>query len=347
MIRYLAHLFISAATAIAAIALTVWLVDPMYLFRKPEHLPPRYYTAIERFQNIGIAKNFDYDTVIIGNSMSENFSTKQIEQELGWKAVNLSASGSSGYEQSRLLQYAISTGKVRRVIWLVQWYSFADPDYVPPDTAYLQGIIDNKPSYLFEYYLGNVQSLQWVAKLALGIGGETDMDRAWNWNGTATFGCRSVRNEYQKFTHPDPERLAKRHQKMPQNMAKMGASVEKNLLEPIRKNPAVHFYIVTAPHSVWSYKSIKNTSPESLSLIASFRKPLADFVEPSGNIDIYDFQSDADTIYDAALYKDMRHYSEQVNRRMVHAIAERRQMPVMDWHDFLEAIDRPAGCVGD
>lgn len=347
MIRYLTHLLISAATAITVIVATVWLVDPMYIFRAPQYLHPRYYRAIERFQNIGIAKNFEYDTVIIGNSMSENFSTKQIENELGWKAVNLSMSGSSGYEQRRMLQYAIATGKVRRVIWLVQWYSFADPDYIPENAAYLQGIIDNKPSDLFEYYLANIQTLQWAAKLALGIGGESDMDRAWNWNDVAMFGCRSIRREYEKIRLPDPTRAAERNKKLPNDIEKMTASVEENLLEPIRKNPAIRFYIVTAPHSVWSYRSIERTNPENLSLITSFRRPIADFAASSRNIDIYDFQSDADIIYDATLYKDMRHYSEQVNRRMVHAIAEGRPLGIKDDRDFLDAISKPAGCVGD
>lgn len=347
MRRYLTHLTISAATAVAATVTMVWLVDPMYQFRRPEHFQPRYYRGIERFQNIGIAKNFDYDTVIIGNSMSENFSTRQIWNELGWKAVNLSMSGSSGYEQNRLLQYAIATGKVRRVIWLVQWYSFSDPDYVSKDVAYLQGIIDNKPSYLFEYYLANLQTLQWVVKLALRIGGETDMDRAWNWSDAAVFGCESISRGYRYSVHPDPARLADRHRRMPEDIRKMGASVEKNLLEPIRKNPNVQFYVITAPHSVWSYRAISKTNPDALWLIDGFRKPIADFAPGAKNLEVYDFQSDAGIIYDASLYKDMRHYSEQVNRRMVHAIAQGSQVPLMDRHHFLKAIGKPAGCVDD
>lgn len=73
-------------------ALTI-VVDPLFQYHKPWFgLKPSFIN--ERYQNAGVAKNFDFDNVIIGSSMSENFRISDVNDIFGGDTVKLSLSGS-------------------------------------------------------------------------------------------------------------------------------------------------------------------------------------------------------------------------------------------------------------
>ena len=57
------------------ILLTV-IVDPFFHYHKPL-ASIQYQITNERYQNDGIIKHFDYDAIITGTSMTENFKTSE------------------------------------------------------------------------------------------------------------------------------------------------------------------------------------------------------------------------------------------------------------------------------
>ncbi len=70
------------AAAVAAAVLLVWLVDPLFHFHKP--FPFISYNLYdERYVNDGILRHFDYNTVIIGTSMAQNFKPSEVEALFG------------------------------------------------------------------------------------------------------------------------------------------------------------------------------------------------------------------------------------------------------------------------
>lgn len=78
-------------------------IDPLFQYHKP-WFGLQANVIDERYQNAGIAKNFDFENVIIGNSMSENFIVSDIEDLFGGKAVKLTASGSYVLDWTYLLE---------------------------------------------------------------------------------------------------------------------------------------------------------------------------------------------------------------------------------------------------
>lgn len=68
-------------------------IDPLFQYHKP-WFGLEANVINERYQNAGIAKNFDFKNVIIGNSMSENFIVSDVENVFGGKTVKLTAAGS-------------------------------------------------------------------------------------------------------------------------------------------------------------------------------------------------------------------------------------------------------------
>lgn len=100
--------FIISAISLALAALVVIgginiLIDPLFLYHKPLFgLEP--VITNERYQNAGIARNFDFDNVIIGNSMSQNFKPSDFEKCFDGTSVKLTAAGSYAIDWVYLLE---------------------------------------------------------------------------------------------------------------------------------------------------------------------------------------------------------------------------------------------------
>ena len=78
------------------------LIDPLFVYHKPWFgLEPNIIN--ERYQNAGIARNFDFENAIIGNSMSQNFILSDAEKALDGKTVKLTAPGSHMLDWSYVL----------------------------------------------------------------------------------------------------------------------------------------------------------------------------------------------------------------------------------------------------
>ena len=64
---------------VAAIGAVVAVIDPYFHYGKGLSCLS-YPLHNQRYQNDGIAKHFDYDAVIIGSSMTENFKPSELDE---------------------------------------------------------------------------------------------------------------------------------------------------------------------------------------------------------------------------------------------------------------------------
>ena len=83
----LGYLALVMAALITVSALSV-SIDPFFHFHSPD--TDRYYYTLDnqRSQNNGIVKNFEYEGIITGTSMTENFKTSVAEDLFGVKFIN-------------------------------------------------------------------------------------------------------------------------------------------------------------------------------------------------------------------------------------------------------------------
>ena len=100
--KMVAATFSLLLSALLLIGTVNFAVDPLFQYHKPWFGLEANVTN-ERYQNAGIAKNFDFKNVIIGNSMSENFLVSDVEKAFNGKTVKLTASGSYALDWTYLL----------------------------------------------------------------------------------------------------------------------------------------------------------------------------------------------------------------------------------------------------
>ena len=77
-------------------------VDPLFQYHTP-WFGMKPVIINDRYQNAGVAKNFDFDNVIIGNSLSENYKVSDVSNAFGGETVKLTASGSHALDWTYIL----------------------------------------------------------------------------------------------------------------------------------------------------------------------------------------------------------------------------------------------------
>lgn len=80
------------AGSILIMLLVFWIFDPYFHYHKPfSFISYRLYD--ERYINDGISRHFDYDAIITGTSMAQNFKTSEVDALFGVESVKETFSG--------------------------------------------------------------------------------------------------------------------------------------------------------------------------------------------------------------------------------------------------------------
>lgn len=134
------------------------VIDPLFQYHTPWfNMKP--VISNERYQNAGIAKNFDFDNAIIGNSLSENFKVSDINDAFGGTTVKLTASGSHTLDWTYILNLLNKKDKtVKNIILNMDPFIFQASytelkHYIPTylyDNNYL-----NDVNYIFNFSIIN------------------------------------------------------------------------------------------------------------------------------------------------------------------------------------------------
>ena len=99
---------ISTAVVFLLIAgLLTYVVDPFFQFRSRDE----QYMIHQTYCSPGLIKTYDYDTILIGSSMSQNFDMDLFRSELGCNPLKIGIGGMSEDDQVEYIQLANRIGK--------------------------------------------------------------------------------------------------------------------------------------------------------------------------------------------------------------------------------------------
>lgn len=310
--------FIRNVLAVAAVILAIagainYRVDPFQQYRVPTKYAPRFYYSFQRWENPGIARNYDFDRAIVTSSLLENVSASEVDRAFGGgKTFNLAFSALTAYEARKLLESVLAHGKVKEVVYNVDYNSFAGG-------IAKTGIPDPLPLYLYDErrwndypYLLSIATLRKSANILLGrheMGYREDRDNPWYWGDTTEFSVKSV------VEHLDFADLNKRFRQPPRTLEGMMASFEANLLPLVRDHPGVKFIFVWPPYSILVWADFRQRAQLDVSL--EFKKRFVDILSKYPNVRIHDFQERTDWITRLSEYRDMYHYSPRISSALV------------------------------
>jgi len=315
-------------------------VDPFFHYHKP-HLESYYYTLDnQRSQNDGISKHFDYNALITGTSMTENFKTSEMDGIFGTKSVKVCYSGASFKEINDNLRVALRYNPELKTV--VRGLDMAK---ILEDKDLVRQELGEYPTYLYDANLFNDVNyvfnrdvvFERVFPMIMANDDEgfrpgiTSFDSYSNWMSTRfAFGIHSV----------CPEGVP---------AGRAGAAVyltdaEKELLlENVRQNvtslaesyPDVTFYYFFTPYSIVWWQSMVSDGTVYRQIEAE--KLVIEEILKCENIKLYSFNSLTDMITNINHYKDTMHYGPWINSLILRYMMEGKCLLTYDTYErYLE-----------
>ncbi len=309
-VRYIKTFIISFLILTLIVISLVFVVDPFFQYHEPwiTEIP---YLYNQVYQAPGLARNTQYDSVILGNSMTENFESDWFNEELGWNTLKLSYSGARTKDLDALFEQIFSSdNEIKHIFMNLDFYQFeVDSETcfaIHPDHLYSSTILDDA-SYLLNKDTVKV-SAEILCKEACGqsLG---NMSHAYSWSAAdgvdiskeAVLRDCENNNKNIVITDIDTEEYQK--------------NVELNLAhitKHIENHPETEFAIFISPYSVMYWETCM--LGDKFDTIINMSEYVIGELLSYPNVSVYYFQNINEIVTDLSLYRDTIHYNGDINR---------------------------------
>ena len=293
------------------VGLTIYHVDPFFHYHKPYVSDYFYVLNNERSQNDGVIKNFDYDALITGSSMTQNFKTTELDKLFNCNSIKIPFAGGSYKEINDNIEKALVTNhNLKLVVRGLDMNKFnSPPDKMRLDLGeYPLYLYDNNPFNDVEYLLNKDVYFGRVYKMVVNKGGVgiTSFDEYSRWQNTHTFGINSV--------CPDGiivNKDVKTKQLSAKDKLTIKENIDLNVTNIADKFPNVDFYYFYTPYSMawWNDQYNSGTIIKQLEI----ERYVTELIISHNNIHLFSFNNRADIITDLNNYKDTTHYASWIS----------------------------------
>ena len=305
----------------------VYIVDPFEHYRESAILP--LYDQ-ESYNNPGIARNYEYDAVILGTSMVEMSHPSVIDACFGVHSVKLPMRGSYTSQMGWQLTHILDTHELKLAILAVDAYSlmgFPDDDDEIYDYLWNDDPLDD-----IHYLLNRDVLLVRIPKMLQNIGKslETKRDDMYQWTDVV----------FSKESALSAVSFSAQQEMMPADthLERSTENILRHLEPSIREHPETTFKIYMPPYSVgyWYMMTRGGISEQQY----RSRARLCEFLLSYPNVEIYDFSSRIEWITNLDNYFDASHHSSAISDEIMRAMAsgENRVLSVEEMQAGSERI---------
>lgn len=306
----------ATAVIVGAIALLTYIIDPYFHYHKPvKGITYRIYE--ERFVNDGILRNFEYDSIIIGTSMTQNFKTTEFERLLGGTAVKTPLAGAGYQEISNTLQRAFDyNADIRQVLWGIDYGYLLEPYDFTLYSDFPEYLYDNKILNDVNYLLSkDVLVHQTLYSIVATLTGEntTSFDEYSAW--VRPSGKDVVMNTYIRSgeTHENQELSESEREQIVK-------TVTENIIAVTEQHPDTTFYLFYTPYSIayWDRESRYGNLIKQIQADEIATKMLVE----CDNVKLYSFFLEEDLVMNLDEYTDVAHYTSNINTYILEQISK-------------------------
>lgn len=302
---------------LVVIATPIIYIDPYFHYHSP-HKDLYYHLDNERSQNDGIIRHFNYDSMIIGTSMAENFKSSEAEELFGGSFIKVPFAGGTYKEQNDNIAKAIKYNPDLKTV--IRPLDYA---YLMDDKDRVRNDLGSYPDYLYDdnpfndvKYIFNKQILFDICLPMLGSaregtpGGVTSFDDYANWMEDASFGKDAVLGDRTEFKSPEEiQPFVDEIKEMVHD------NIAQNVVALAKSNPKVQFYYYLTPYSVaWWGSQMELGTVERWIAAEEYAIEL---MLQCDNIHIYSFNNEFDITINLDNYSDECHHGDWVNSQIL------------------------------
>ena len=275
---------------ILVIITLVIVIDPFSRYHAPWfNLAP--VETDERAAAIGLARNMDYDTVLIGSSMSENFKNIWFEDGVfGDKCVKLSLQGGHYNDYKPVFDEVLKHTGTKNVVFSLDSYLFVDAQDAYPCT--IEDYYMSDISVTDIYYLLNKSVLfEFIPKFIItNIREGFSAENAYIWSYDYDYNKYAARLAYMST-----RQLIRKDEK-PYDLFFENADLFTDaFIEQINSHPDVTFYLYAPPYSILYWDDVVLTGQNTAAICVlerEYKKLLVSYYETNNPKEIKKFLID-------------------------------------------------------
>ena len=294
------------AIFLVLIAAMTAVIDPYWHFHGPS-AGVSYRLGNGRYMNDGILRHADYEAVIIGTSMTENFKPSQWNQLTGEMTVKTPFFGASFREIHDTLERTFTRRDIQTVIWGMDYNQLTNvwdtykyesyPDYLSDDSIWNDGDYVWNKTVLFRGVLADI-----VYTLSGKESADYDAYASWE----RPCGKNAVLEQYTPGTAMPGQKVVTQ-----EALQTVEENVAKNFEEIIKNHPETRFYLFFTPYSIAYWDLVYHEGNINLQMEAT--RIFAERLLSYENVRLYCFFDNTNLICNLDNYADAGHYTGEVN----------------------------------
>ncbi|MCI9016710.1 MAG: hypothetical protein HFJ53_06075 [Clostridia bacterium] len=312
------------------IASVMIYIDPLFQYHKPL-ANIAYQINSQDYQNPGMVKNFDYDSLMVGSSMTENFSMSWFKENMGLNVLKVSYSGARPKNIKKITEMAQERNKNLKTIFLGYdlFTQATAPDKLNhelPEYLYDDNIF-NDIEYWFNKDL--IKRTYKVLKNTKEGNTSTTLDEAYNWNNSYQFSENETIKDYS---------INRRNAKIAYDsgLKNTKSNMEKNIKPIIENNPNTEIYIFYPPYTILYWHKIIEDNKIDL-IFDQLEYSMEEFLKYD-NVKLFYFQNIEEIITNLYLYRDYSHYNQKINDYMSQCFKEKKHLITKE--NYKEEIEK-------
>ena len=323
---------ITLVSLLVFIAAVMIIIDPYFHYHKPLSFLS-YRLHEQRYINDGISRHFDYDAMITGSSMTENFKPSEMDALFGTNAVKTSFSGAGYQELSQHVERSLKRNdSLHTVLWALDyngfireydWKNYQDyPTYLYDDNIF------NDAAYLFNKSIFYHGVLPCIERTLSGTP-STSRDEYSSWEFET--GLDAVMNTHDRdigsgtpipFTQEEREMVTR--------------TITENITKLTNKYPDVTFYLYYTPFSITYWESLKLDGLIERQFVAE--QLVTELLLECPNVKLYNFFDQHDIICNLDYYSDSGHHNAEVNSYILQWISNDTSLVTKD--NYLDKLQQ-------
>lgn len=291
----------------------------------------------ERYQNDGIARHYDYDSIITGTSMCQNFKCSEFNALWNAAAIKIASPGASYHESCENIGRALSRHNgVKNILCSIDGNRLNYPALYEEYDGYPTYLYDNNPFNDVNYLLNKEVLTKTIAVLNYTRSGQktTTMDEYGSWNNYASFGKENVLASFTLLDEREEALVLTE-----EDIQQIRENVSTNFVKLAETYPNTTFFLFFPPYSICYWEAMVRTKQLNAQLEA--QRIGVELLLAAPNIQVYDFSYRIDITENLDNYTDTLHYGEWINSEILQMIAAGEGRLTKDnFRDYYDSLEK-------
>lgn len=308
----------------------VILTDPFFHYHAPVGSLKAVVSKGE-YQCIGTVENFEYDSILLGSSVAENYNNRWFDEAFGGTTIKGIQRSGTTVNLLYYLDHAIASNKIKNVYYSLDNAALsADPNEVYPNSTMPLYLHNENPFDDVQYIWNKDVLFEHIPyMLAMSFAGNYDEGESYNWAKYKTFSAEGALSNYFRVETISPM----------MEEAEYKTNIDANITaieNVVKEHPDITFRFICPPYSILWWDNAYRNGETKQALYAS--EAAAERLLPYENVEMYYFQNQEKVIANLDNYMDTIHFSDVINRAIVDWMKEGKYRLTLD--NYKEEIQK-------